>query len=288
MTSERLSIQAIQLPTAYAKVQAAVEWVGVEEAKAWLARNDANRPIKVISVSSMARDIEAGKFDLNGESIKISVGGRLLDGQNRLTAVVRSGSGIWTVVVRGLPEAAQETVDIGVKRTVADILSLRGESAPLSLASSLALAWKLERNHHPFSGMNIPNPSAEELLVYLGEHAGIRESVRRADQARKTSILRYPPSVAGGLHFLMSQRDAASADEFWGALESGEGLFSGDPILTLRTYLIRDLANPRRMTADHRSAITIKAWNAYRKRRTLRVIKWTRSGDKPEDFPVIG
>jgi hypothetical protein len=267
-------------------VTVAVEWVGPNEARSMLAINDRNRKKRPLHIATISRDIQHDRYRLNGESIKIADSGRLLDGQNRLEAVVHSGKGIWTVVVRGLGEEAQETVDIGAKRQLADQLHMAGETNANVLAAALSIVWRLKTNKHLHTGAGYASPSNEELLDSLVQYPAIRESVRWSDHARK-GVLRYPTSVEAGLHFLMAEIDSTAADEFWTLLQEGQGLDAGHPILTLRNYLIRDLANRRRMDAKYRAAITIKSWNAYRANRTATIIVWRRAGDKPEEFPVL-
>ena len=47
-------------------------------------------------------EMQDGKWRLNGKTICFDSTGRLLNGQHRLSAVVRSGVTLTTVVVRGL------------------------------------------------------------------------------------------------------------------------------------------------------------------------------------------
>lgn len=65
-------------------------------------------------------------WKMNGEAIKFSNTGRLLDGQHRLLACVESGCSVRTLVIRGLPEDTQETMDAGKSRTMANVLELKG------------------------------------------------------------------------------------------------------------------------------------------------------------------
>lgn len=50
-------------------------------------------------------EMQDGKWKLNGKTICFDRTGRLLNGQHRLSAVVRSGVSLTTVVVRGLDPA---------------------------------------------------------------------------------------------------------------------------------------------------------------------------------------
>lgn len=270
----------------YPVVTTTVERIGPKDAERLLASNERNRHLKRNAVSSLARSMADGRWILNGEAIKVSAEGDLLDGQHRMAAVVESGVTIETVVVRGLPAKTQDTIDVGIKRSLADVLTIHGEPNATTVAAALRIAWQLDTNGHVRTGLGYPYPTGDELLLYLEEHPSIRNSAQ-VGYRLSGGVLRYPPSPATALHYLMARRDAAQSDEFWTLLNDGVGLMTGHPALTLRNYLVRDLANPRRMTTEQRMAYTIKAWNAFRANRTLQIIKWTRSGEKPEDFPAI-
>lgn len=258
-----------------------------KQAASLLAGNARNRNVIRTKVEMWSRSMAAGEWILNGESIKVASDGTLLDGQHRLMAIVHSGVTIETFVVRGLPPVAQETVDIGDRRSVSDILTLRGEVNTLALAAALMVAWRITTNGHLFGGAGIKWPSAQELLDYLDSHPGMRESVRIGESVRKQGVLRYPGALVSGLHYLMSELDVDDANVFWERLSNGESLNVGDPIHTLRQLLLRDQGAQRRMATTHRAAVTIKAWNAYRAGRSLQVLKWSRGGSTPEAFPTL-
>lgn len=268
------------------KAVAAVELIGPDEAAKLLGANTHNRHLRSTIVERLARAMAQGEWDLNGESIKVSTSGALIDGQHRLAAVVEAKATIPFVVVRGLNAPVQETVDIGERRSLSDVLSLRGEKDTNVLAAALRVAWQLSTNGHLWNGIGYAYPTTRELLRYLDENPGIRESLPPGNRANHADI-RYPASTAAGLHYIMSQLDAEDAEDFWDKLVTGAGMESGAAILTLRQYLIRDLAAQRRMDGIRRAAVTIKTWNAYRAGKSMFQVRWSRGGKNAEAFPVI-
>lgn len=82
-----------------------VEVISPEEAQAYLNNNAKHRPIKEKKVAEYMSEMRDGKWKLNGKTICFDTTGRLLNGQHRLSAVVRSGVSLTTVVVRGLDPA---------------------------------------------------------------------------------------------------------------------------------------------------------------------------------------
>lgn len=79
-----------------------IEIISPEEAQSYLNNNAKHRPIKEKKVNEYMGEMREGKWRLNGKTICFDSTGRLLNGQHRLSAVVRSGVPLTTVVVRGL------------------------------------------------------------------------------------------------------------------------------------------------------------------------------------------
>lgn len=263
-------------------VTAQVERIGPEEAKALLGLNSHNRVIRSTAVRTMARDMSRGDWKLNGETIKVGET-RLVDGQHRLLAVVESNATVEMLVIRGLPDDAQDTVDIGAKRALSDRLHLAGEENSHNLAAAIRFSWYMDNFSKPKQfGVN---PSAQELMAWLETNPMIRQSLGIGRRAG-ASVVRYPPSVAASLHYLMARVNHQQAGDFW------ESVITGDegpthPTHVLRETLLRDLAAPHRMLPGHRAGLTIKAWNAVRDFKTIRNLSYRTDGPGAEDFPKI-
>lgn len=70
-------------------VRGEVETITPELAADLLSRNMKNRPVSQQRVRKYMAAMVAGKWLLNGEAIKISIDGRLIDGQHRLKAIIQ-------------------------------------------------------------------------------------------------------------------------------------------------------------------------------------------------------
>ena len=79
-----------------------VEIITPEQEQQYLDNNAKHRPIKDKKVAEYMMEMQNGEWRLNGKTICFDWNGRLLNGQHRLSAVVRSGVSLTTVVVRGL------------------------------------------------------------------------------------------------------------------------------------------------------------------------------------------
>jgi len=249
-------------------------------AQAWLA---APRRLPLVSprlVEQYARDMAAGRWVFNGDAIRLSVSGALLDGQHRLLAVVKSGVTIPALLVRDLPDAVVHTIDTGRPRRLSDVLRLQGCQSTVILGAALGFLQRLLPGTDDIRLEGGPKWSRDEALALLAQHPGLPASVRGVLQTVCPS-----PALLAALHYLFSQRDPAAADTFLAALRTGEGLVEGDPRLLLRDrFLTYDL--PPRRTRTFVAAITIKAWNAWRQGGSLQVLRW--GGERQrERFPPI-
>ena len=253
-------------------------YVTPDLAREWLYRNTGNRPLRSEAVDKLARDMAAGRFLENGDAIRLSADGVLLDGQHRLEALVESGAAAWLLVVSNLPAAAQDTVDDGAKRTMADRFAFHGEPDAKTLAAVVRRAILWERGHKYQTGKF--QPSALESFEFLAEHPELREAASAAAHHRKAKLL--PASTIGLCWWLFAAIDAGHCAEFFDRLADGAMLAKGNPILTLRNRLSDLNAQPGRTPERHVLAMVIKAWNKYRTGQELSTLRFAEHEKFPE------
>lgn len=97
-----------------------------EMAEEMLKKNIGNRKINQANVNRIAADMATGNYKLNGETIKISPNGEILDGQHRLLACVKSNMPFKTYIVYNVERETIGTIDMGKGRSVADSLNVMG------------------------------------------------------------------------------------------------------------------------------------------------------------------
>ena len=100
-------------------VKAELTTITPEQAEDLLLRNDHNRSIETARVLQYAQDLRRGEWQINGEAIKVADTGRLLDGQHRLMAILEADTPMTTLLITGMPETTQETMDQGRPRSFA-------------------------------------------------------------------------------------------------------------------------------------------------------------------------
>jgi hypothetical protein len=258
-------------------------------AKAWLARGGINRKPSMRLVARIAAAIRRGEWKLTGDSIKLDVEQRVIDGQHRLLAIIEAGVPVTVLVVRNVPNEAQDVIDTGRTRVASDVLSMHGFGSTVGMAAAAKLLMIIERFGHPAVSSREVNLliSNASVLRYVQEHADdLKEAVRVADNLRATGHLGGGTGLLAAFATMIRRADAEAAEWFLAALLSGANLDTDSPILRLRTRLLSERQGHRIGTSPPEReallAICIKAWNAWRRNESMKMLVWRES----QGFPV--
>jgi hypothetical protein len=235
-------------------------------AREWLRTNTHNRKLRDRAVADYARDMAAGHWTLNGESIKFATDGTVLDGQHRLRAVIDADTTVQMLVVIGLDPGAQETMDTGRKRTTGDVMGLRGEANAHTLAAILRRVWAWNNGDYRFTG----NYAAtnRECAQLLAERPELRRSAEIAVRTRN-AFPHIPQSVLGSAHFLFSALALDEATWFFQRIADGAELPLGHPVLALRARVTSERLDSMRLPESRHMGYLVRTWNAVRDGRSL-------------------
>ena len=250
-----------------------------------LAKNTNNRKVSAIGVAKIKRSLARGEWKLNGEAVKVSQDGRVLDGQHRLIACVESGIPFQTLIITGLPDDVQSTLDTGKSRSIADVLALRGVSNANHVAATVAAVIRIEQYglRSAFATSSRTPVSAAEAVARLESEPTLEDLSKDTVKLGRVGL---PARIASALYYVFSGISVEDTDYFFRKLYEGDDLVYSDPILTLRNTLLstKDTARGDRNPVWI-AAVTIKAWNKYRSGEPLSLIKWNPGGANPEKFP---
>lgn len=263
-----------------------VHWekIGPVRAAELLELNIRNRREKPSGIEKWARSMIEGLWQPVSVFV-ISKQKILLDGQNRLQAVIRTGTAQWFLIIEGADEAVQDTIDSGVKRGLSDALTLRGEHNASELAAAIGQLYVYQSVGYfgatsTGGGKGVTTP---EGLLLLEETPGLRESVSAT--AATARLLKIGSGVAACAHYLFNELNAEDADFFFQRLRDGT-VEPGHPVHTLRQDLLRDMSALRQMQPKRKAAIMVRAWNAFRDGEILTKLQWAPGGARPNAFPV--
>jgi hypothetical protein len=202
------------------------------KAKEWLKQNDAcNRNLRDAVVRRYAMDMSAGKWLYTGEAIKFSVGGTLLDGQHRLSAIVRSGATVTMLVVYGLPMESVLAMDSGSRRQTWENIT----RAPLGMPDpKVVVSWCARARI--LQGEGVGAPSAETVRQWYEDN---KEHVQALLKIRSSNITRIGLASVWGAIAFVRPLNPEKVDAFARKIYRGENLRCDDPVFPLREHLVR-------------------------------------------------
>lgn len=254
-----------------------------QQAEALLKSNVDNRKIRPTVVTKYAEDMRNGNWDVNGDAIKISDTGILVDGQHRLYGCIEAGVPFTTVVIRNVAFQARETMDTGSKRTFADVLRWRGEVQVTQLAAAIEAGMFWDEFGNP-SHKGTLNSNATRL-AWLNANPDIRDAVRTFHFYG--APWRFPASVGAPFYMRAARIAPDDAAHFAKLLRTGADIGEDHPVARLRTWLFATSSQRVTHPREEFVALGIKAWNSYITGRPVKVLKWRRGGSRPEEFPIM-
>lgn len=253
-------------------IKPCVEFVTPGAAATMLAANTHNRRVIPGHLRRLEATFRAGGMKLNGDAIRVSETGVLLDGQHRLMACANTGVGFHTLVVRGLPDDCFDTIDqTHASRKLSCVFSISGESHYKTLASVLLHLHEFkESSGQIYSGGAKHFLSASAARELLEKHPGVRESVSFFQTKTNYVWRTWTPSL---LHYLFSQVDASVAESFREVLLDGS-TDKDRPFNKLRESLIKARAMGN-LDQRYDAARAIRAFNAELAGVNPKILMWT-------------
>lgn len=125
-----------------------------------------NRRKKTKRIEQFIRDMVGGFWVLTHQGVAVDIQGNLIDGQNRLEAVVESGCTVPMVFITGVPVKAMAAADYIATRSVADSARISGKSFGKNES-----AWASTARHMQI-GMEDGSQaiSHQEIIAFVGSH----------------------------------------------------------------------------------------------------------------------
>lgn len=260
-------------------VNVRVQTITPETASRFLQMNTGNRRLRKNHVDRLAESMARGEWKMNGDAIRIGYDGKLVDGQHRLSACVKSGIPFESIVVSGIKNDVFDTIDKGMKRQVADSLYVQGEVNTPMLAGAIVAILNI-RDGFPGEPKRRTDIEVEQ---FLAENPRIRESVRYCCSSKIRPLKLISPSPLTAMHFLFSEKDPELANIFFDHLGHG-GIFpEKSPPNILRERLIQNATGVAKARTVTMMAWCVKAWNCVRKDKPMAILRHFQG----EEFPEI-
>lgn len=222
-------------------------------------RNKGNRPPKPNKVHQFSADMVNNRWGLTGDTIKFGTDGRLLDGQNRLAACVRSNNNFKTHVVFGIDPVLFGRMDIGKPRNAADILHIAGYKYASTLAAAIRWAYLIDTDPYRRDTLQ------PEFVLNLArkDYSDIEPFLKYGREINRHFA--HPAGQIAALAYKFSKSDTKRADDFMRAWQKGDRNGKYQIIDTMQALLHSQKANNNgRIHELTRASIIVKAWNIFR------------------------
>lgn len=253
-------------------------------AERYLALNNHNSPLNERIVIQYAADMEEGRWQFNGEAVKISADGVLLDGQHRLKALsLTKGVFIEILVIRGLPATSQTTMDQGRKRSAADQLTLAGIAATTNVAAAVRVLLTWERGLL-FSDRKMAI-STTEIVEWGQGNPVMLDHIRRASAYVR---VKARSGVTAAVYARIADIHGVDvADSFFQGLLHGLNLDEGSPILPLRNRLDRLRDEGLKVSDRDMIGYFVATFNYWITGRTVARLQQPKGGWAKGNFPDV-
>jgi hypothetical protein len=225
-----------------------------------LSRNEKNRPVSQVGLERIKRDLEQGRWVFNGESLIVSIDGKLNDGQHRCRAVIETGISIRMVIVFGPRRESRMTLDQGVTRTVGHYLGMSGHTDANTLGTVANYYWQHKTRGY-LSGYGPLRPTKAQAVDVVDSNPLLTDSIAYVSRKGAASLTTKP--MLAFCHRVFAEASHVEhANKFMDLLLSGAYLANRDPILYCRNRLIETRS---RTNIQERAELLFKTWNAWRK-----------------------
>ena len=211
-----------------------IETVTPKVAEAWLNANKSNRRLRDGVYEKYAEDMRNGRWTNCPEPISFYIDGDIADGQQRLWAIIESGTSQTFPIARGLSRSDGLNLNTGLGRSIIDNARISGVDTGLTPAV-ISAARAIE--HGTSGGRNVGRAlSNAETLLMVNTY---REAATFAASAVKRKQLLCGAVVLGAVgRAWMHEVDRDRLQRFCDVL--GTGFYEGageTAAITLRNYL---------------------------------------------------
>lgn len=260
------------------------------------------RKIKRPQVRFLKKQLEEGKWVVDGNTIKIDKHGNVIDGRHRLTACAESGIPLTTYVVKGLDTDVIKTLDRGIAtRTLSDVLAIdsgithKYTNAVVSVAN---FCYSFDSGNYGMAGSQNAATTgnnramaldAVDFLNWIKNNPEIFQFTADAMNVRAPGDKLVDPKLFCGLYWLLKKRETGFGlllpqsqyshlvDKFFAGISTGVGYDEKSVIFKLRNRLMNHYGKGKNkdrnaLTPSQLVWLLVKAWEFFCTNKT--VTKW--------------
>lgn len=253
-------------------------------AQEFLMLNDNNRPIRKERVENYLDQMKKGLWDVQNDDICFDTEGKLMNGQHRLSAVIKFGKPVEMGVKFGLNPRTFAIMDQGGNRTGGDIFAISGIKNGNAKASIVKFYLQFRKGKYLDKGGLVRYKIGNnEILTYAEKNAKRLDEIYNYNAKIYKQFKPIPARYLGAIYWVLADIDQQSANDFFELYGSGVGLAANHPIYVLRTKLLSDMNSIKKYQITDKLIWVVLAWNYYRQGKTITRFKYDfKEGEYPK------
>lgn len=259
---------------------ATIEVITPAKAAEYLKHNKHNRPVNQKQVEFLAKQMQQGKWKLNGEGISFLANGELGDGQHRLEAIIMADVPVQIVVTRGADDDSFPTYDSGRNRSASDCFAVEDIPNYAWVSSTVQKFMRMRKGESVMTqGGNRRCATGITTAEMLAEYYTAPDTFQAAALLgrRVTSRKTLQPAVVSAMAAylkLVKHHQWAKIEEFFTLIDS-DNVTGCNSVRLLRDRLLKErVGSIKKSTPKYIKQLIIKTWNDFivgaNNRKTLR------------------
>lgn len=166
---------------------------------------DNYRSPKTNIVNMYAKDMEEGKWMFCGDCIRFDKNGKLIDGQHRLRAIIKSKKPQKFVVIEGLEVNSALVMDIGHKRSIEDYLKKQADAYEKGATAIVkqVMTFKKEDKCIGHSAGNIDARNTKVVELYSQDEDWYNKAAKYSKEVSKDSARILKPTEVGAIYYYL-------------------------------------------------------------------------------------
>jgi len=249
------------------------ELVTPELAESYMKMNTFNRPLNVRRIAAIVNAMDRGEWVDNGDAIRFSKTGALLDGQHRLAAIIKTGVAQNYVVISDLDDDVFTTIDTGKPRNTSDVFAISGIRNYTTAAAITRAFLSWQKMGNPFDMPPERRPSNDEVLTAYQNDARF-EKATSFIVGHKWLRNYMSASICGFVYLSALHADEESEmTSFLTEMNEPSPTPKSNVPRLLREKLIENRASVRRLNAETVLALVIRSYKSYREGKTLKLLR---------------
>jgi hypothetical protein len=275
------------------EMYAKLEDINPEKAKELLKLNTENRPKNEQNINHYAKQMEFGQWTLSGQTISISDQNVLIDGQNRLYAVIKSNTTIRFMVAYNVPHQSSINYDSLRARTMGDVFAIQKVFNYNLVASIIKSYSALHSNRFKYVFINSTTNnisghtkfimSKTDMAIFYKENKEIIDLIAVKSLNNYSKIRLFTPSQIGSIMLYLCKdknHPINKVIDFMHQLHFNDYV-ENSSISLLREKIITSTMSNYKMTTNLKYIFLIKCWNAFILGKEIKVYQYSSNETMP-------